>query len=119
LHQLQRPAVALQHCQCRLETDPFLPALGGQFCIGTDNAYRSCPSLGREEGARTIAFPSVSTGAYDYPQGQAAAVALMTVRTYLEEHPGSFEEVRFVLFGQRALAAYEAELRAFLKESDT
>jgi O-acetyl-ADP-ribose deacetylase len=76
------------------------------------NAYRSSLSLAREEGLRTIAFPSVSTGAYGYPLDEAAAVALTTVKAELEAHPGSFDEVRLVLFGERTLEAFEAALGA-------
>jgi O-acetyl-ADP-ribose deacetylase (regulator of RNase III) len=76
------------------------------------SAYRSSLSVAREEGLRTIAFPSISTGAYGYPLGEAAGVALTTVRAELEAHPGSLDEVRFVLFGERALEAYEAALGA-------
>jgi O-acetyl-ADP-ribose deacetylase (regulator of RNase III) len=76
------------------------------------DAYRSSLSVAREERLRTIAFPSISTGAYGYPVDEAAAVALAAVRADLEAHPGSFDEVRFVLFGQSALDAYEAALEA-------
>jgi O-acetyl-ADP-ribose deacetylase (regulator of RNase III) len=81
-------------------------------------AYRSSLAVAREEKARTVAFPSISTGAYGYPIDQAAAVALATVRTEVEAHPGSFDEIRFVLWGQRALLAYEAALQALLDEQD-
>ena len=82
------------------------------------NAYRSSLAVAREQNARTVAFPSISTGAYGYPIDRAAAVALKTVRAELEKHPGSFDEVRFVLWGQRALLAYEAALKALLDEND-
>jgi O-acetyl-ADP-ribose deacetylase (regulator of RNase III) len=80
------------------------------------DAYRSSLAVAREEKARTVAFPSISTGAYGYPIDRAAAVALATVRMDLEAHPGSLDEVRFVLWGQRALQAYEAALKALLEE---
>jgi O-acetyl-ADP-ribose deacetylase len=82
------------------------------------SAYRSSLAVAREENARTVAFPSISTGAYGYPIDRAAAVALRTVRAELETHPGSFDEVRFVLWGQRALLAYEAALEALLDERE-
>ncbi len=80
------------------------------------DAYRSSLAVAREEDARTVAFPSISTGAYGYPIDRAAAVALRTVRAELVTHPGSFDEVRFVLWGQRALLAYESALTALLDE---
>ena len=81
------------------------------------NAYRSSLSSARDEGLRTIAFPSISTGAYGYPLDEAAAVALATVRAELEAHPGSFDEVRMVLFGERTLEAFEAALGALVVAS--
>ena len=81
------------------------------------DAYRSSLAVAREENARTVAFPSISTGAYGYPMDQAATLALRTVRAELEAHPGSFDEIRFVLWGQRALLAYEAALAALHDEA--
>lgn len=71
-------------------------------------AYRSCLELARERGIKTIAFPSISTGAYGYPVDQAARVALRAVREFLERCPGELSEVRFVLFSERDLEVYRA-----------
>ncbi len=71
-------------------------------------AYRSCLSLAVQQGLRTLAFPSISTGAYGYPIEQAAEVALRTVRDFLRENPGQLEEVRFVLFSAADFRAYRA-----------
>ncbi|GAB6064721.1 O-acetyl-ADP-ribose deacetylase [Deferrisoma palaeochoriense] len=74
------------------------------------SAYRESLRLAEKLGCRTVAFPSISTGAYGYPLDEAAEVALGTVADHLRA--GSpLEEVRFVLFGPDALAAYEAVLR--------
>jgi O-acetyl-ADP-ribose deacetylase (regulator of RNase III) len=59
-----------------------------------------------ELGARSIAFPAISTGVYGYPLGEAATVAIRSVR----DAPADVEQVRFVLFGADALAAFEAAL---------
>ena len=59
-----------------------------------------------ELGARTVAFPAISTGVYGYPLDEAAPVAIEAVRTA----DTSVHEVRFVLFGRDALTAFE---RAF------
>ncbi len=69
-------------------------------------AYRSCLSLAVQEGIKTIAFPSISTGAYGYPVAEAAAVALRTVCQFLRENPGKLAEVRFVLFSAADFAEY-------------
>ncbi|MBI4848422.1 MAG: O-acetyl-ADP-ribose deacetylase [Nitrospirae bacterium] len=74
------------------------------------NAYRNCLQLASSKGIRSIAFPSISTGAYGYPLEEAAGIALKTVITYLKEH-SDIEVVRFVLFGQKALEVYERKLK--------
>ena len=57
-----------------------------------------------ELGARTVAFPAISCGVYGYPVADAAPVAIRAVR----EADTSVEEVRFVLFGDDAYAAWAA-----------
>lgn len=74
-------------------------------------AYRSSLDVARENGYRSVAFPSISTGAYGYPVERAAGVALRTVVDYLEEHDGAFDQIRFVLFSEDDLRTYERELQ--------
>lgn len=74
------------------------------------SCYRESLKLASAKGIKTVAFPSISTGAYGYPLADAARIALTTVKAYLAEHP-EIERVRFVLFGKAAYAAYEAALR--------
>jgi O-acetyl-ADP-ribose deacetylase (regulator of RNase III) len=54
-------------------------------------------------GCRSVAFPAISTGAYRYPVGEAAPIAIRSVSTV----PTSVELVRFVLFDRSAFAAFE------------
>jgi O-acetyl-ADP-ribose deacetylase (regulator of RNase III) len=75
------------------------------------SCYRESLKLATAKGLKSVAFPSISTGAYGYPLVEAASIALKTVKAYLTEHP-EIERVRFVLFGQAAYAAYEAALKA-------
>ena len=75
------------------------------------SAYRSSLALAVENGLRSVAFPSISTGAYGYPIRDAARVALRTVRHYLAEHAGSLDLVRFVLFTQADYEVYADALR--------
>ncbi len=70
------------------------------------NAYRNSLALAHEHNIKTIAFPSISTGAYRFPLDQAARIALQTVEDFLTEKPG-FQEVRFVLFSQHDLMIYQ------------
>jgi O-acetyl-ADP-ribose deacetylase (regulator of RNase III)/predicted kinase len=75
-------------------------------------AYRASLTLAAQHGARTVAFPSISTGVYGYPVERAAAVALRTVVSALEEQ--AFEEIRFVLFSQKDFDAYAEALQELL-----
>jgi O-acetyl-ADP-ribose deacetylase len=76
------------------------------------SAYRNSLDQARHELLRTIAFPSVSTGAYGYPVEQAARVALDAIREEIRAHPDAFDEVRFVLFSSADLDTYRAALAA-------
>jgi len=72
-------------------------------------AYRRCLELAVEHHCQSIAFPSLSTGAYGYPIDQAARVAITTALEFLKKH-GKPELVRFVLFGAGAYTAFSAAL---------
>lgn len=77
------------------------------------DAYRNSLETARREGLSTVAFPSISTGAYGYPVVEAAHVALSTVRDWLagtEAH--GLELVRFVLWTEEDYAVYRRTLEA-------
>ena len=67
--------------------------------------YENVLRLARGHGLTSVAFPSISTGAYRYPIAQAAMVAVETVRRQLRE-PGPVELVRFVCFNAGDLEVY-------------
>ena len=76
------------------------------------DAYFNTLTAGAQHAdIKTIAFPSISTGAYRFPIQQAASIALTTVKDYLGEHQ-HYEEVRFVLFSTGDLEQYQAALDA-------
>jgi O-acetyl-ADP-ribose deacetylase (regulator of RNase III) len=77
------------------------------------SAYRNSLELAAQHGLKTVALPSISTGAYGYPVDEAAPIALRTVRAFLENHP-EIELARFVLWDERTLAAYERAARQLL-----
>lgn len=77
------------------------------------NAYSNCLKVASSNRIRSIAFPSISTGAYRYPLDEAAAIALQTSIGYLKEHE-DIELIRFVLFGNVALEAYKKELESLI-----
>ncbi len=74
------------------------------------DAYRNSLGLAVSQGLKTIAFPSISTGAYGYPVKAASKIALKTVKEFLEEE-GRLEEVVFVLFTKPDLEIYEESAR--------
>ncbi|MGW2963744.1 O-acetyl-ADP-ribose deacetylase [Streptomyces sp. NPDC001220] len=70
------------------------------------SCYRESLKRADELGARTVAFPAVSTGIYGWPLDDGARIAVATVR----EADTAVEEVRFVLFDQRAYEAFATQL---------
>lgn len=66
------------------------------------SCYRESLRVADELGARTVAFPAISTGVFRWPLDDAARIAVETVR-----HAASaVEEARFVLFDDRAYEAF-------------
>ncbi|MFE9022620.1 O-acetyl-ADP-ribose deacetylase [Streptomyces sp. NPDC007808] len=70
------------------------------------SCYRESLRVADELGARTVAFPAISTGVYRYPLAEAARIAVETVRATKTD----VEEVRFVLFDERAYEAFAAQV---------
>jgi O-acetyl-ADP-ribose deacetylase (regulator of RNase III) len=79
------------------------------------SCYRSSLEVASQNKLKSVAFPSISTGAYGYPLAEAAPIALKTVMDYLKTHP-DIEMVRFVLFGQEAYQAYEKSLKELIRK---
>lgn len=73
-------------------------------------AYRSSLKLAKEKGLRSVAFPSISTGAYGFPVQRAARVALRTILDFLRANPGAFRLVRMVLWSEEDFRAYREAL---------
>lgn len=74
------------------------------------SCYFNSMKLALENGIRTIAFPSISTGVYAFPVELAAKVAVKTVNRFLQDNPDSFELVEWVLFDEHTEAVYEVEV---------
>lgn len=81
---------------------------------GEEELLRSCYTsslrLAAENGIRTIAFPSISTGVFSYPVQKAAETAVKAVREYVKENPEAFDEILWVLFDERTKKAYDEAL---------
>ena len=72
--------------------------------------YRNCLTRAVENGIRSIAFPSISTGIYSYPLEKAAEIAAETAKDFVKEHPGKLDLVMWVLFDDQTLGAYQKAL---------
>jgi O-acetyl-ADP-ribose deacetylase (regulator of RNase III) len=73
------------------------------------SCYRSCFALIESRGIKTVAFPSISTGAYGFPMDRAARIAVRETKQFLERNP-SVEQVILVCFGASALEIHQAAL---------
>lgn len=73
------------------------------------SCYRRAIEIAAQNGIRTLAFPSISTGAYGYPKDAAARIAVTAVRAAVQEFPG-IREVIFCCFSPDDLARYQALL---------
>jgi len=68
--------------------------------------YRHALALAKETDVRTIAFPSISTGAYGFPMDRAARIAVREIEKFLEQ-TSSMEKVLLVCFGQSAFDIHQ------------
>jgi O-acetyl-ADP-ribose deacetylase len=69
------------------------------------SCYRSCFALVEQHGIHTIAFPSISTGAYGFPMERAAHIAVREAQAFLGRNT-SVEKVRLVCFGSSAFQVH-------------
>lgn len=77
------------------------------------SAYRWSLNLAEAKGAKTIAFPSISTGTYGFPVERAANIAVSTVVDFLKTHD-TVEEVRLVLFSDADGKIYDDVARKLI-----
>ena len=74
------------------------------------NCYFNSMKLAMDNGIRSIAFPSISTGVYSFPVELAAKIAVHTVNRFLQDNPDYFDLVEWVLFDTHTESVYEAEV---------
>jgi len=72
------------------------------------SAWRRSLEVAEKAGAKTIAFPSISTGGYRFPLERAAKIALAAVKEYAAQKD-TFDEIRIVCFDERTKIVYEEE----------
>ena len=115
-----RPAEAVITSAPNLPNDHIIHVLGPVY--GTDkpeeeflaNCYRNALELANEKGIQSIAFPSISTGAFGYPIEEASTVVLSTLKVVLPPLK-NLKLVRLVLFSDQEYNLYTDKL-ALLKE---
>ena len=84
------------------------PIWHGGFCDEAKllkQAYRNSLKLAISNGLKTVAFPSISTGAYGYPVEEASRIAIATIKDFIEKET-AIEKVIFVLFSEKDLEVY-------------
>lgn len=79
------------------------------------NSYYNSLLLAFRNNIKSIAFPSISTGVFGYPAGEASLIALRTIIGFIEEHP-EIELVKMILFSERDYRTYKSSLENILKE---
>lgn len=76
------------------------------------SCYKSCLSLAAQvEGVKSIAFPCISTGVFNFPQGLAAEIAVKTVDEWLDSNSHNFTHIIFNVFLEEAFSCYVGVFR--------
>lgn len=70
------------------------------------SCYAESLQLAVAHGCKSIAFPSISTGAYGYPVEQASRIALTAIRDFVHANPGSLDLVEIVAFSEHDYKTY-------------
>ena len=73
------------------------------------SCYRSCLEVAWQHSLHSLAFPSISTGAYGFPVELASAIAVSTVREFVQANEG-FSEIIFCCFSPRDFQFYSSLL---------
>jgi O-acetyl-ADP-ribose deacetylase (regulator of RNase III) len=70
------------------------------------SCYRSCFALAHQHHLKSLAFPSISTGAYGYPVEKASGIALREIKLAIKQYP-ELEKVVVACFNQKTLEVYQ------------
>ena len=108
----------------KLDAKYIIPTVGPVWNNGLTNeaellrqCYIKSLDLAVEYNCKTVAFPSISTGAYRYPLAKAAEIAINTILEYLEQDT-CLEDVKLVCFDFNTKAAYDKVMRALGRLED-
>ena len=91
------------------------PIVGNRLTKELENdladCYRNTLELCMENGLRSAAFCSISTGVFRFPKERASEIAVQTVTEWLASHPGQMDRIIFNVFSDRDRGIYEQNLR--------
>jgi O-acetyl-ADP-ribose deacetylase (regulator of RNase III) len=84
------------------------------------NAYKNSLQCAVDNDLKTVAFPSISTGAYGYPINRAADVAFQAISDFIfdDERNDELDEIRFVLFSEKDMGRYREAAERYLEQRD-
>jgi O-acetyl-ADP-ribose deacetylase len=80
-----------------------------------ESCYRNALKLAEDNGIRSIAFPAISTGAFGYPLGPAARIALSAIFEILPDL-STVNHIRLVLFNSTDKKVYDQVLTEFAEK---
>ena len=86
---------------------PYGASPSSEDCEKLSHCYRSCLELASHNGLKSIAFCSISTGVFNFPQRKAAKIAVKTVEDYIDENETSLEKVIFDVFSDDSYIIYK------------
>lgn len=101
------PAKKVVHIVGPIVYDTLTPDLENELA----DCYRNTLDICAENGLRSVAFCSISTGVFRFPKDRASEIAVQTVTEWLAAHPGKMERVIFNVFSDRDRCNYEQKLR--------
>lgn len=78
------------------------------------SCYRQCLALARRENVRSIAFPAISCGVYDYPPEQAVEIAVEQVQQHLDRDCEP-QRIVFCCFDEAMAELYRQQLEAYVR----
>ncbi len=76
------------------------------------NCYKNSLSLAKENGVKSIAFPSISTGVYRFPVEKAAQIAIREISSFLKTDD-TFEKIVIVCYDEDTLKIYKSILKTY------
>jgi O-acetyl-ADP-ribose deacetylase len=82
------------------------------------SCYQQSLALAAKHGCKSVAFPSISTGAYGYPLAEASRIALKTIREFISNNPDTFEVIEIVAFSEHDHRTYQRAYREVFSSAD-